>query len=318
MDVLWLLLLGLFLAGWFVLDGFDLGIGITLPWLARDAYGRREVFTAFGPFFLANEIWLVGAAGLLAGAFPHAERDLLGAYYPLVVALLAGWVLRDAAVWFRSRLARPGWRGFWDILFTGASLLFVISWGLLLGNLLQGGAGRPGVVALLDPFSLLVAVTVGLVLATHGATFAAARLAPERAGAAVVVARRTALPAAVALLVCVPAAAVQGGVRAAVSDPVPAVVAALVGAGALLVARVSLARGGHRRAFAATAVAAAAPVLGTGFGVADRLLAGVTGTAALDRLMVVVLPVVPVLLLVQLVVWWTFRRRIDGRSPAFF
>ncbi|MDG4820749.1 cytochrome d ubiquinol oxidase subunit II [Asanoa sp. WMMD1127] len=321
MDVLWLLVLGLFLVGWFVLDGFDLGLGATLPLVGRDGYERRAVISAMGPFFLANEVWLVVTAGLLVGAFPRFESDLLRAFYPLVIALLVAWLARDAAIWFRSRLTRPGWRRTWDAVLTGASVLFAVAWGVLFGNLLQGlpaGGPWPSLLSLVDPFALIAGVTVALVLAAHGATFTAMRLTGPPAERAVAVARRLALPAAAALVLAAVAGAIQPAVRAAVTGAVPALLLVLVGAGALVAGWWLVGRGRHRPAFLATCLAAAAPPLAVGFAVADRILVGVADAASLERLNGLALPILPVLLLAQVWLWWQFRRRVTAESVVFF
>lgn len=110
MDLVWLGLLGLLLAGWSVLDGGNLGLGRSLRRIGRTGPERRLLLTAIGPFLLGGEVWLVAAAGLLIGAFPALEKDLLYAYYPLVVTLVVAWVLRDIGVWFRSRRPSAAWQ----------------------------------------------------------------------------------------------------------------------------------------------------------------------------------------------------------------
>src|SRR6266545_3331668 len=84
METIWLLVLGGLFAGWFALDGFSLGVGMLLPYLGGRPDHRRTAVTAFGPFFLANEVWLLAAVTVLTAAFPRLEADLFAACYPLL------------------------------------------------------------------------------------------------------------------------------------------------------------------------------------------------------------------------------------------
>lgn len=138
MDVIWFILLGLLLTGYFACDGVTTGSGILLRALGRTERERRAVITSFGPFFLANEVWLIATGGVLLGAFPLLERHLLAGLHPFVVAVLVAWVLRDAAVWFRSRIGLAGWRSRWDRLLVVASCALAALWGLVLGVLMYG------------------------------------------------------------------------------------------------------------------------------------------------------------------------------------
>ncbi|MEV0719728.1 cytochrome d ubiquinol oxidase subunit II [Asanoa sp. NPDC050611] len=92
MELAWFALLGLFFTTYLVLGGYDYGVGLLLSAAGGDAE-RRAALTAVGPFFLGNEVWLVAALGILFGAFPRLEGELLAGYYPAVVAALVGVVL---------------------------------------------------------------------------------------------------------------------------------------------------------------------------------------------------------------------------------
>lgn len=153
MDIVWLVLLGWLVGGWFVLDGFGIGAALVTPWVAADAAGRRRVLTAYGPFLLANEMWLIAAAGLLAGAFGNLEAPVLNGLYPAVVALLVGWILRDAAMWLRSRRPGAAWRRVWDRILVAAGVIFAMSAGVLLGNVALGlpSHGMAGAVRVFGP-----------------------------------------------------------------------------------------------------------------------------------------------------------------------
>lgn len=137
MEIVWYALLGLFLAGYLVLAGYDYGVGLLLAGTPGEQ-PRRRALTALGPFFLGNEVWLVAAVGILFGAFPMLEGELLSGLYPAVAAALAGVILVTAAVQLRSRPTGVAGRARWDgVLITGSALT-ALGWGAVLAGLLQG------------------------------------------------------------------------------------------------------------------------------------------------------------------------------------
>lgn len=176
MEILAAALLGVFAVGYLVLAGADIGVGMLLPFLGRDARERRLVIAAIAPFFLGNEVWLVTATGLLAGAYPGLEERLLHGLFPLVVALLLGWVVRDMGLWLRGRVDGRRWRATWDAAIFLGSWVVALSWGAILGSVLAGGHGMNAGTAL--------GVAAAALFALHGAAFAALRLTgPPRARA---------------------------------------------------------------------------------------------------------------------------------------
>ncbi|MFC7728196.1 cytochrome d ubiquinol oxidase subunit II [Actinomadura keratinilytica] len=168
-----LLVLAVFTAGYLVLEGADIGVGMLLPVLGRDARQRRLVIASFAPLFLANEVWLVAAAGVVAGAFPGLEHALLSGLYPLFVALLVGWIVRDMGLWLRGRVDAARWRAVCDGAVVAGSWVLALVWGAVLGTVLVGG-GRveEGVNA-----GTVLGLPLALVFAVHGAGFARLRLA---------------------------------------------------------------------------------------------------------------------------------------------
>lgn len=173
MELIWLGLLTVLLAGYFSLEGFDLGVGMLLPVLGRTRRRRDAMVAAIAPFVLANEVWLVAVAGLLLGAFPLLEGEVLFALYPLVVTMLLAWVLRDAGLWFRRRIGGDAWRGCWDLVIAGGSLVLSFGWGVALYAIATGFSS-----SLWHPFGLLLGLAVTLALAFHGRAFLGRRV-PE-------------------------------------------------------------------------------------------------------------------------------------------
>lgn len=307
--MIWTVLLVGAFAGWAVLDGMNQGLGATLRQVGRTPGERRTVLTALGPFLLAGEVWLIAAAGVLLAGFHDLERDLLFVAYPLVVALLVTWVLRDAGVWLRSR--RPGvrWRAGWERVIVVASVGLPLSAGGLLGTALVWLPPQPSPAAriVVPVLTALSAVAMTRVL---GTTFVAVRTSGVLRERATRLSART-LPwsagllaaSAVAYVVLVPA----DGPLAAVLPPL----VVLAGSGSALVARPALAAGRLHRALGASVVGGALPVVA-----AAIALAPVPSPA--PTLELVLLACVPVLLAVQAWVWRTFRHPVGPRDAVFY
>lgn len=175
MEILAVAALGFFAAGYFVLGGADVGVGLLLPFLAGSAYERHLLVAAIVPSFLGSEMWLVATAGVLAGAFPSLAGELLGGLLPAVVALLAGWVVRDVGLWLcwtRGRVDAPAWRVLRDATVTGGSWAIALSWGWMFAGLLAGVTGR----LVTGAGAALATVAVAALFTAHGLAFAALRL----------------------------------------------------------------------------------------------------------------------------------------------
>ncbi|MEU7702203.1 cytochrome d ubiquinol oxidase subunit II [Streptomyces sp. NPDC039028] len=172
METLAIALLAFFATGWSVLAGADLGTGMLMPWLGRNDRERRLVLASIAPFFLGNEVWLVATAGVLVGCFPALEGELLSGQYPVLVALLTGWILRDAGLWSRGRVPGPRGRAACDAAVACGSWGVALSWGWLLAALLTGRPYAPATGAA----AVLTALAVAAVFAAHGLGFATLRL----------------------------------------------------------------------------------------------------------------------------------------------
>jgi NADH dehydrogenase len=176
LHVIWFVLLGVLLAGYAILDGFDLGVGMLHLFVRKDAQ-RRALLASIGPLWDGNEVWLVVFAGALFGAFPEAYATALSAFYLPFMLLLAALLFRAVAVEFRGKSARPGWRSFWDVMFSLSSLLISFLFGVAAANSLLGlpiGADHEfagGLMDLLRPYALLVGVFAVATFAMHGALY---------------------------------------------------------------------------------------------------------------------------------------------------
>ncbi|MFF5207915.1 cytochrome d ubiquinol oxidase subunit II [Streptosporangium sp. NPDC000396] len=157
-------LLAFFAVGYFVLAGADLGVGMLLPYLGRTSAERGLVLASITPFFLGNEVWLVAAAGILTGAFPTLEGELLSGMYVPFVTLLLGWVVRDAGIWLRGRVDRGAWRAGCDGAVVAGSWTVTLSWGSVFTGLAAGLS------------SLIVVPAVAALFCVHGLALAGLRL----------------------------------------------------------------------------------------------------------------------------------------------
>jgi cytochrome bd ubiquinol oxidase subunit II len=156
-----------------VLDGFDLGIGILFRRF-QVGHDRDTAMNSIAPVWDGNETWLVLGGGGLLAAFPLAYGLIFSALYAPIIAMLLALVFRGVAFEFRWR--DPAHRGFWDLAFTGGSLLAALSQGVVLGALLQGvsiadRAYAGGWWDWLTPFSLITGVSVTIAYALLGATW---------------------------------------------------------------------------------------------------------------------------------------------------
>jgi cytochrome d ubiquinol oxidase subunit II len=177
LNVVWFILFMSVIAGYLIMDGFDLGVGILHPFLAKGDYERRISLNSIGPVWDGNEVWLVLGGGVLFAAFPHVYASLFSGFYTAMMLILLVLILRTVAIEFRSKRSAPRWRGFWDIVFSASSLGIAVLLGVAFGNIMLGvpldaqGNIRLSLFSLLNPFALLIGVTTIFMLATHGAIY---------------------------------------------------------------------------------------------------------------------------------------------------
>jgi len=176
LQVIWFCLIGFLLAGYAILDGFDLGVGFWHLFGKKDEE-RRIFLRSIGPVWDGNEVWLLTAGGALFAAFPPVYASVFSGFYLALVLLLLGLIFRVVAIEFRNQVQDPGWRRKWDLAFSLGSVLAALLLGVALGNLVRGlpldesGNYIGGFFALLNPYSLLVGVTGLAMFATHGALY---------------------------------------------------------------------------------------------------------------------------------------------------
>jgi cytochrome bd ubiquinol oxidase subunit II len=195
LNTLWFILIAVLFIGYFVLEGFDFGVGILMPFLGKTDQQRRMIINTIGPHWDGNEVWLITAGGAMFAAFPGWYASLFSGFYlPLFLMLLA-LILRGVAFEFRSKEDHPLWRSTWDWAIFGGSLVPALLWGVALTNLVRGvpiDASQNyvgGFWNLLNPFALLG----GLVSLSGFVLLGAAFLTLKIEGDLMHTARRTAM-----------------------------------------------------------------------------------------------------------------------------
>ena len=178
LNATWFVLLGVLIAGYAVLDGFDLGVGILHPFVEGDLE-RRLSLNSIGPVWDGNEVWLVTAGGALFAAFPEAYATAFSGFYTAFMLLLTTLIFRAVAIEFRSKQPAPRWRAAWDGIFAAASFGAALLLGTAFGNVIAGvplDADRnvtSGFLDLLRPYPLAVGATTVVLFALHGAIYLA-------------------------------------------------------------------------------------------------------------------------------------------------
>ncbi|HYZ86436.1 MAG TPA: cytochrome d ubiquinol oxidase subunit II [Bryobacteraceae bacterium] len=174
--VIWFVLLGVLLAGYAILDGFDLGVGILHP-LAPEDQDRRLFLNSIGPIWDGNEVWLVVFGGALLAAFPEAYATVFSGYYLALMLVLWALIFRAVSIEFRSKQKSPGWRRFWDFSFFGSSTVASLVFGIAVGNSMVGipldarGNYLGSFLDLLRPYPILAGLVVVAMNAMHGAMY---------------------------------------------------------------------------------------------------------------------------------------------------
>jgi cytochrome d ubiquinol oxidase subunit II len=181
LKVIWWLLLGVLLIGFAIMDGFDLGAGMLLPFIARSDTERRVVINTVGPVWEGNQVWLILGGGAIFAAWPALYAASFSGFYLAMMLVLAALILRPVGFKFRSKMPGARWRASWDwALFVGGAVPALV-FGVAMGNLVEGvpfsfdsdlrATYAFGLFDLLNPFALLCGLVSVAMLLTHGAVY---------------------------------------------------------------------------------------------------------------------------------------------------
>jgi len=211
MRLIWWALLGILLIGFAVMDGFDLGVAILLPYVARTDVERRIAINTVGPVWEGNQVWLILGGGAIFAAWPMLYATAFSGFYLAMFLVLAALILRPVAFKFRSKVEHVRWRAIWDAAIFISGLVPALIFGVAFGNVIVGVPFRfddtlrmsyeGGLFGLLNPFALLSGlISVGMLM-LHGASYLALKASARVVDRAAQVTRLAAPVTAVLFLV---------------------------------------------------------------------------------------------------------------------
>ncbi len=186
LPTIWFVLIGVLLVGYAVLDGFDLGVGMLAPFIARTPARRGLLMETIGPVWDGNEVWLLTMGGALFAAFPIVYATVFSGFYLAMMLLLFALILRAVAMEFRHHLEDARWLRMWDAFWWLASFLVALLLGVAIGNIARGlplvdGNYTGGLIGLLNPFSLCVGLLAVAMFLVQGASWLVLRTDGELA-----------------------------------------------------------------------------------------------------------------------------------------
>ena len=202
LQILWFCLIALLWAGYFLLEGFDFGVGMLLPFLPKNESERGVLFRSIGPVWDGNEVWLVIAAGATFAAFPTWYATMFSGFYLALLLILFFLIIRVVSFEWRGKSDSPRWRALWLAANSIGSYGATFVWGIGLASLvygvpLDGNGDFTGTFwDLFNAYTVFAGIAVVLFFAFHGAVFLTLRTTGDLWERALRVARRLALPAA--------------------------------------------------------------------------------------------------------------------------
>ncbi len=207
--LIWWALLGVLLVGFAVLDGFDIGVAMLHPFVARNDAQRRVTLNTIGPVWEGNQVWFILGGGAIFAAWPPLYAVSFSGFYLAMLLVLIGLILRPVAIVFRGKREGRLWRETWDWLFFVSGVVPALIFGVAFGNLLQGvpfhfdqslrATYEGGLLGLLNPFALLSGLVSVTMLAMQGAAW----LGVKSEGEVAVRARRYGALAAILLVLLI-------------------------------------------------------------------------------------------------------------------
>ncbi|MFC6152255.1 cytochrome d ubiquinol oxidase subunit II [Nocardioides yefusunii] len=322
LTTVWFSLIAILWIGYFVLEGFDFGVGMLLPFLARSEKERRVMYNTVGPVWDGNEVWLLVAGGATFAAFPEWYATLFSGFYLPLLLILVALIIRNLAFEYRGKKDDDAWRRRWDICLVIGSWLPAVLWGVAFANIVAGvpiDADKEftgNLFTLLNPLGLLGGLTTAALFATHGAIFVALKTDGDIRHRARATATQLGLVAAVlAVAFMVWMQVKTGDVASAVAFAVAAV--------ALLGGLAANRAGREGWAFVGTFMAIALAVGGLFLALFPDVMPSTTDTAfsltttnaaatayTLKVMTWVAVVFTPIVLMYQAWTYWIFRKRI--------
>jgi cytochrome bd ubiquinol oxidase subunit II len=332
LQILWFCLIAVFWGGYFVLEGFDFGVGMLLPFLPRDEEERGEMFRSIGPVWDGNEVWLVVAGAATFSAFPSWYATMFSGFYLALLLVLFLLIVRVVSFEWREKSDSVRWRRVWMWANAAGSAGIALVWGIALANLIHGvpidsqGNYTGNFWDLFSVYTVLAGLAFVLLFAFHGASYLTVRTTGDLCGRARRAARTLAVPAiavGAAFLIWTVVVAVDQNDKGVFPPVLPAVIA--IAALALAGFFVYMGRSGS--AFAMTALGTLAAVATLFTGLYPRVMVSsssfgnsltVSNAASVHYTLVVMtvvaLVLTPVVLLYQAWSYYVFRARVSGEE----
>ena len=185
---LWFVLVAVLFAGYFLLEGFDFGVGILLPFLGRTEARRKALLKTIGPVWDGNEVWLITAGGALFAAFPEWYATMFSGFYLPLFLILVALIVRIVGLEWRSKVHEDGWRKLCDVAIIFGSWLPPVLWGVAVSNIVRGvpvdaerqmSSSLSTLVGLLNPYALLGAAAFTALFVLHAVAFLRLKTAGE-------------------------------------------------------------------------------------------------------------------------------------------
>ncbi|RDI61493.1 cytochrome d ubiquinol oxidase subunit II [Nocardia pseudobrasiliensis] len=200
----WFLLVGVLFTGYFLLEGFDFGVGMLMPIIGRgDENRKRAVLNTIGPVWDGNEVWVITAGGAMFAAFPEWYASLFSGFYLALLLILVALIVRAVAIEYRGKINEIRWRRWCDAAIVFGSWVPALAWGLAFANIVHGVKLDErkhiggNLLDLLTPYALLGALATALLFALHGAVFIGLKTGGEVRDAAERIAKAVLIPTAV-------------------------------------------------------------------------------------------------------------------------
>jgi cytochrome d ubiquinol oxidase subunit II len=331
LNILWFVLIAVLYIGFFVLEGFDFGVGMLLPFLGKNDKERRLIINTIGPHWDGNEVWLLTAGGATFAAFPHWYATLFSGFYMALFLLLLALIIRAVAFEFRSKDENPKWRTLWDWGIFVGSLLPPLLLGVALANLVRvvpidadmnyvGGFWN-----LLNPYALVGGLSSVALFVFYGAIYLSLKTPEDLMKRSRKMAGRSWLLAVILPVIFFVWTyfSPQGYARLGIAPALVPLIAVVV----VLLAGFFLRRGQMGWAFLMTAVSIAFSVATIFLVLFPRVMVSSLNEAysltiynassspyTLKVMSIIAITLVPVVLIYQSWTYWVFRKRLTTES----
>ena len=325
LNTLWFILITVLFTGFFLLEGFDYGVGMLLPFLSREE-DRRMAIRAIAPVWDGNEVWMITEGGDLFAAFPHAYATMFSAFYIALFLMLFALILRGAGLEMRNKDDSRLWRRGFDWAIGIGSALPAILWGVAVTNLLAGIPIDSHMIycgtftTLLTPYTLFGGLAFLLVFLYHGMAFLRMRVDDERMTDDLTFAQRfVGTLAAFAFIICAVLTLKDTDMIASI----PAVLALVLAAGTFLLGCAFSGTGAVGKSFAMTSAAVAFTTIAFFLALFPRIMVSTMGTGnditiynaastpyTLQIMTIAAFILVPIVLCYQAWSYYIFRKRV--------